>query len=634
MTDICEKADFSKVGKVPKMNLSHRFLNSYLIASSSLLGLVALDNPTLAVAEISEYANPEGIQASDTKLNLEIFPASKSAEDALEKVQQSELSRVEEGPLCSFSVAITSGAAQSVIAACSQEGANELRPATTPTAIAQTTIDKIPQEQTLTLEGQVTSVNQLKDVQPSDWAFEALRSLIERYGVIAGHLDGTFRGNHTMTRYEFASALNVALARINELIATGTAERVSYEDLAILQRLQEEFTAELLTLRNRVDGLEARTAELEASQFSTTTKLTGQVIMAVNSGGFEGDEIVSPTGTIITNEDPNPTVLYRASLTLDTSFFGTDVLRILIDTGSNGALDNAAGVLEPNFGSVLDFSVKPPRSDDLGLSRLFYTFKPFQNFTVSLGPDIRPTDYVDRNSYANLGFRDFTTLAFTNNYILFPVNGPSAGAAIDWNPGGGAFKVRAVYAAAEAGNPGSQGFVRAAAPFTRLLHPSEGGELGLFGDTYQGMAELEYSPSRAFALRLQYSGGRVFDNHFDVIGANIELAISPQVAVFGRYSYGSYDDTAFGDVEPNYWMVGVAVRDLLKPGAFAGIAAGQPFLESAVGNATQTNFEAFYNFLITDNITLTPLVQVITNAGNQDSNGTIVTGTLRTVFSF
>ena len=115
---------------------------------------------------------------------------------------------------------------------------------------------------------------------------------------------------------------------------------------------------------------------------------------------------------------------------------------------------------------------------------------------------------------------------------------------------------------------------------------------------------------------------------------NLELALLPQLAVFGRYGLGSYDDTAFGDVEPNYWMAGVAVRDLFKPGALAGIAAGQPFIEGAVGNATQTNFEAFYNFPVTNNITLTPLVQVITNPGNQDTNGTIFTGTLRTVFSF
>lgn len=34
---------------------------------------------------------------------------------------------------------------------------------------------------------QVTSVSQLSDVQPTDWAFQALQSLVERYGCIAGY---------------------------------------------------------------------------------------------------------------------------------------------------------------------------------------------------------------------------------------------------------------------------------------------------------------------------------------------------------------------------------------------------------------------------------------------------------------
>jgi len=75
-----------------------------------------------------------------------------------------------------------------------------------------------------------------------------------------------------LTRYEFAG-LNACLDRVNELIAAATSELVTREDLATLQRLQEEFAAELATLRGRVDTLEARSAELEAS---STTKLTGK----------------------------------------------------------------------------------------------------------------------------------------------------------------------------------------------------------------------------------------------------------------------------------------------------------------------------------------------------------------------
>ena len=38
-------------------------------------------------------------------------------------------------------------------------------------------------------QAQVTSVSQLRDVSPTDWAYEALRSLVERYGCIVGYPD-------------------------------------------------------------------------------------------------------------------------------------------------------------------------------------------------------------------------------------------------------------------------------------------------------------------------------------------------------------------------------------------------------------------------------------------------------------
>ena len=94
-----------------------------------------------------------------------------------------------------------------------------------------------------TLEGQVTSVSQFSDVQPTDWAFGALQSLVERYGCIAGYPNSTYRGNRALTRYEFAAGLNACLDRINELIATATSDLVRKEDLAVLQKLQTDFAA-------------------------------------------------------------------------------------------------------------------------------------------------------------------------------------------------------------------------------------------------------------------------------------------------------------------------------------------------------------------------------------------------------
>ncbi|VEP14528.1 S-layer protein (fragment) [Hyella patelloides LEGE 07179] len=108
------------------------------------------------------------------------------------------------------------------------------------------------------------SVSKLKDVAPSDWAYEAVQLLIDRYGIVTGYSDNTFKGNQSLTRYEFAAALNEVLQRVEESIAQKKTS-VSSEDLATLQRLKQEFNAELVTLESRVNELKTRTNFLEAN---------------------------------------------------------------------------------------------------------------------------------------------------------------------------------------------------------------------------------------------------------------------------------------------------------------------------------------------------------------------------------
>ncbi|MEB3332336.1 MAG: iron uptake porin [Synechococcaceae cyanobacterium] len=124
-------------------------------------------------------------------------------------------------------------------------------------------------------QNQVTSINQFSDVKPTDWAYQALDNLIQRYGCVAGYPDGTYKGRQAMTRFEAAALLNACLDRITEI----TDE---------IQRLLNEFKTELAVLRGRVDKLEAKVGQLEATQFSTTTKLKGEttfVLGAVTASG-------------------------------------------------------------------------------------------------------------------------------------------------------------------------------------------------------------------------------------------------------------------------------------------------------------------------------------------------------------
>lgn len=64
----------------------------------------------------------------------------------------------------------------------------------------------------------ITSVSQLTDVKPTDWYFNDLQSLIERFGIDVGYEDYTFKGSQSMTRAEVVSFLNRALERVEQMI--------------------------------------------------------------------------------------------------------------------------------------------------------------------------------------------------------------------------------------------------------------------------------------------------------------------------------------------------------------------------------------------------------------------------------
>ncbi|WP_292754065.1 iron uptake porin, partial [Nostoc sp. NMS4] len=222
---------------------------------------------------------------------------------------------------------------------------------------------------------QVTSVSQLSDVQPTDWAFQALQSLVERYGCIAGYPNSTYRGNRAMTRYEFAAGLNACLQRINELIASSTNDLVKKEDLTTLQKLQEQFTAELATLRGRVDALETRSAELEQHQFSTTTKLNGEAVFAV-AGVVSGD---NARGEKINR---NPILGDRVRLNFDSSFTGKDLLRTRLQaTNLNTFSSNSTFTPEGDFrfaGGTFDNG----NNNAVGVDALLYQFPLTQKTNV------------------------------------------------------------------------------------------------------------------------------------------------------------------------------------------------------------------------------------------------------------
>jgi hypothetical protein len=92
--------------------------------------------------------------------------------------------------------------------------------------------------------------NPFADVPLNHWAYDAVDYLWAK-GVIIGYPDGTFGGNRTMTRYEFAEAIARVLAYVEDM------DFASADDVAVLEKLAIEFADELASLGVTVADLEA-----------------------------------------------------------------------------------------------------------------------------------------------------------------------------------------------------------------------------------------------------------------------------------------------------------------------------------------------------------------------------------------
>jgi len=222
--------------------------------------------------------------------------------------------------------------------------------------------------------GQITNVNQLRDVEPTTWAYEALRSLVERYGCIVGYPDQTFRGDHPLNRWEFAAGLNVCMNQMESLIQENVA--VFREDTDKLKRLAKEFESELATLGTRIDNLEEQVAFLEDHQFSTTTKLSGTVIFALgDASGGEYQALnsgVPNTPNYQKSFDTQIFLAYRVRLNLATSFAKTDKLRIRLQASNMPNLKTTTGT------DMARLSFDGGSNNDVVIDDLYYKFPDYK----------------------------------------------------------------------------------------------------------------------------------------------------------------------------------------------------------------------------------------------------------------
>jgi Carbohydrate-selective porin, OprB family/S-layer homology domain len=526
---------------------------------------------------------------------------------------------------------------------------------------------------------QVTSVSQLSDVKPTDWAFQALQSLVERYGCIAGYPDKTYRGNRALTRYEFAAGLNACLDRVNELIAASTANLAKKEDLATLQKLQEQFATELATLRGRVDVLDTKTQTLQKQQFSTTTKLRGEVIFSV-SGLQGGDKAVGANavrGSAGRLTDESTVFADRVRLSLVTSFTGKDQLLTRLQAKNI-----------PNFGTSagsnmarLAYEGAGPTDNSVLLDKAYYRF-PLGKANITIDavggelynnvPNFNP--YLASDSNGSLSrFGRFNPLyrGGSGTFVASGTNGkPSAsGAGLTVNyPLGDKVIVSAAYLADDASDPNKISDTANVDPTQRKITS------GLFNGSQAILGQIAIKPITGLDVGLTYlrtydvrgnvgvTGGtgsaysnQPFTNNVptsaDNYGLEASYKFSPQFTISGwtgwtkAHALKTVGLANKGDNASIFtWAVNLAFPDLGKKGNLAAIILGQPpkvtsndygtsNLNNRKDQKSSFHLEGLYRYALTDKIAVTPGLIILFNPEGA-KNDTIYVGTIRTTFSF
>jgi hypothetical protein len=441
---------------------------------------------------------------------------------------------------------------------------------------------------------QITSVSELTDVLPSDWAFQALQSLVENYGCIQGYPDRTFRGQRSMTRFEFAAGLNACLDVIATLIAQSG---INPDDLATIRRLQEEFQAELATLRGRVDALEAETATLRAQQFSTTTKLRGQADF----------HVVAPFDTLEPT-DTAMSVASRARLNFDSSFTGNDRLRVRLQGGQ--------GNVAAPFGGLANAG---DNAFNVDVTNLYYQFPLGNRVTVTASArGLAGSDWVT------------STIVPFDGPGVFDPSGPQFYDFGGSTANGAGLGVNIAFADSlilDLGYTAGNTLTVGGLPVQQATSPS----VGIFSAADQSyIAQLNFLPAGFLNAAATYL-------HSDFGGAGASDTFAGLVNLdFGGFflaGHGAWTSLPAGvGVDNTFsWSAGAGFNNFLAEGTQLGVYVGE---SPSTTNEKPFFVEGYYEIPFNQFLTVTPSVFYGTTnqAGVADNSG--FWGALRATFRF
>ena len=467
---------------------------------------------------------------------------------------------------------------------------------------------------------EVESISDFSDVQPSDWAYQALTNLAERHGCVAGSPSGS------MTRYEAAALLNSCL---------GNIAQVNEEE----RRLLNEFGPELAVIKGRIDGLEARVGEFEAGQFSTTTKLAGTTTFVV--GGMETDK----SG----GDDEAVTFNYTTQLNLNTSFNGRDLLYTRIKTGN---FVKGQTFADKNTNTYL--AATNTGGNTLSVDKIWYQFPVGDSLKFWVGPRIE--NYYMLASAPSIYKPVLKGFALGGNGAAYG-SSTDGGFGAAWiqstaDPSEARFAISTNYAskgATSADNEtGGAIFTDAQSKWLTQVEYGSARWKVLGAVSVNNCTKVDGSEScKVWTDYYSTEKGKSRTGNTTAYGLRAywqpeETGAIPSVQ-FG-YDFATIDDDgATGSVEDTaQWMVGLTWKDAFIEGNRLGAAFGQrQYATEIVGGAddpADENFvwELYYDFKVSDNITVTPAIfgGEDTYNGASDNGDDIFGGLIQTTFKF
>jgi hypothetical protein len=467
-------------------------------------------------------------------------------------------------------------------------------------------------------------------VKPGDWQYNALQGVAAKYGCNSN------LSTQPVSQLEFARSLNTCLAKVEPLLAQQPTT-VTAADLEVIKRLTQEYRAQLTEIDSRLTSTDKKVAQAQANQFSTTTKLKGEVIFNL-AGAASG---ANSSNTVFGD---------RVRLLFETSFNGQDRLWTRLATGNqpgvnsnlkNGATAEGGQVAESNGGNAV------------GVDWLAYQF-PYGNTNVYVAAyNGIHVDYAP--SYGS-NFDDFTggSGALSNFAESSPI----------YKIGGGSGVGTSLPIADTGLKSVTLGYFGGASSANK---PTAG--QGLFNGDYALLGQLNFKLSDKLDAGLTYVNSYHTGNNpiygFGGGGGALPTLASPNSGGltgtaaanqnFGstnansygaEFAYKASDTLAFNGFVLNttankanfgkqdIWSygAGLSVPNIDGKGSLAGLLVGAEPYVGAAGN-TPYHIEGFYKYKLSDNLSITPGLIYLT-APNQVNGNSALIGVVRSTFTF